>query len=400
MYSEKIRELINYIEKTKALNFQIERNDLREETDYIKNSYFKLLAVLLVQGTEIQPGQKNLYERLIAGASCDYTIHDYICQALDIEIKEYVEFMNQCRELPVRYSFVLDVLLLTVINEREEEQVKLAAHFIEALRIEKDIMKYLCALAKAILEQDVVQYMYCDAIRPQKISDEFGKNYISTDVEPGIWNYNSKSLLYSTELSEVNTVLLEEIEKADFPVIHMKNIHIKPYQHKFVFSGYEKIIFENCYFDSNQAINILECMELEIIGCKFQEFSFRVFHLSNVPKVIIKDTIFENCILSCDVGNSSDSEHCSSCVAFSKGTEEITYIENCRFKKCRVENKYSVNADTILFNRICQVKNSSIHNCLGLYNFSAGEGYGMWSPLFPETSVNIGCNISDSGLFC
>ena len=100
MRSEKIKDLIRYIENTKAIDFQIERNDLKGETDYIKNSYFKLLAVLLVQGAEIQLGQKNLYERLIAGAGCDYQMNDYICQAYDIEIEEYLNFMEQCKELP------------------------------------------------------------------------------------------------------------------------------------------------------------------------------------------------------------------------------------------------------------------------------------------------------------
>lgn len=401
MYSEKISELINYIEKTKALDFQIERNDLREETDYIKNSYFKLLAVLLVQGTEIQPGQKNLYERLIAGANCDYTFHDYICQALDIEIEEYIEFMNQAKELKIRYSFVLDVLLLTVINEKKEEQVKLATHFIEALKIERRILKYLCSLAKAILEQNVIQYMYCDANRPQEIAEEFGKYYISTDMEPGIYNCNSECLLYSPMLAEIDTYLFEELEKTNLPVIHMKNIYIKPHQHKFVFSGRKKIIFENCCFESNQVITISKCTELEIIGCKFREFSFRVFYLMDVPKVLMKDTIFKNCILSCSSYYSSEEESRSYCIAISKGTEETTYIENCIFQNCRVENEYDYNAKTILFNRICQVKNSSIKNCLGKMNYRNGKENirSMSSPLFPSMSINISCQISDSGYF-
>ena len=400
MYSEKIKELINYIEKTKTIDFQIERKDLREETDYIKNSYFKLLAVLLVQGTEIQPGQKNLYERLITGAKCDYTFHDFICQALDIEIEEYVEFMNQIKELEIRYSFVLDVLLLTVINEKKEEQIKLAAHFIEALRIEKCTLKYLCSLSKAILEQDAVQYMYCDAKRPQEITEEFGKYYISADMEPGIWNYNSECLLYSPKLAEIDTHLFEELVKTNLPIIHMKNIYIKPHQYKFVFLGHKKVIFENCYFESNQAIEISECEELEIIGCKFLEFSFRVLSLTNVPKVLMKNTIFQNCILSCSSYYSSEEESRSFCIAISKGIEEITYIEDCIFQDCRVENEYDYDAKSILFNRICQVKNSSIKNCLGKMN--CRNGYiekSMSSALFPSMSVNISCEISNSGYF-
>lgn len=398
MGSEKIKELISYIEKTKAIDFKIERSDLTKETDYIKNSYFKLLAVLLVQGTEIQSGQKNLYERLIAGSNCDYQMHDYICQALDIEIKEYVEFMDQCRELPIRFSFVLDVLLLTIINERENEQIKLASNYIEALRIQDNTLKYLCKLTKAILEQDVEQYMSCEAIRPNDIPERFGINYIAMDLRPGIINYDLETMLYAPSLTDVSDALLEELEKSESPIIHLKNIYVKPYQHKFIFSGLQTLIFENCIFESNEAITINESNKVVISGCTFREFSFRVFCLDNVSKMIIENSKFEHCILSCNERYSDEISN-SYCIAYSKDERTAIYLENCQFNTCRVENRAYGSAKNILFNSVCQVKNSKIENCLGYSELSDGKGNAMRSPLFPETSVNIGCEINKSGLF-
>ena len=398
MDKSKIRELISYIEKTKALDFKIERSDLMRETDYTKNLYFKLLAVLLIQGDEIQPGQKNLFERLIAGANCDYEMHDYICQALNIEIDEYVEFMKQNKETELRYAFVLDALLLITINGIQDEQLILAAHYIEALKIENASVKYLCKLTKAILEQDAVQYMYCDSIRPNNVSNIIGKNYITEDIEPGIWKNGSEILLYATELSVVDDRLLDEIVKSDYSVVHMKNISVKPFQHKFLFKNHKKIIFENCFFDSNEAINIVNCDEVEIIGCRFCDFSFRVFQVMDVPKILMKDTSFENCILSCDKYKSWE---CSACVIFSDGKSEITYVENCIFENCRVENRGAGAPSYILLNRVSSVKKSKIINCTGIYYFTNGDGYKAEdSKLFGETSVNNECVIKDSCKFC
>lgn len=53
MSKDRISRLCEYIDKNKAKNYPIHNSILSTETDYIKNSYFKMLAVILEQGQEI-----------------------------------------------------------------------------------------------------------------------------------------------------------------------------------------------------------------------------------------------------------------------------------------------------------------------------------------------------------
>lgn len=143
MSKERIQKLCDYIDKNRAKNYPIHNNFLSDETDYIKNAYFKMLAVILQQGNEIGAGQRNLFERQIVGANCDYSMADYFRQALDIKIDEYVDFTEQCKEMSVKYRFILDALLLTAVDSKDESQIKLVASFVESLKISKVELKYL-----------------------------------------------------------------------------------------------------------------------------------------------------------------------------------------------------------------------------------------------------------------
>ena len=84
MSNDRISRLCEYIDKNKAKNYPIYNNVLNMETDYIKNSYFKMLAVILQQGQEIYDSQRALFERQVEGVECDYQVTDYFRQALEI----------------------------------------------------------------------------------------------------------------------------------------------------------------------------------------------------------------------------------------------------------------------------------------------------------------------------
>lgn len=166
MANEKIKKLCEYMDRNKAKNYPIYNQYLNQETDYIKNAYFKMLAVILQQA-EISNEQRNLFGRMIAGMATDYTEEDYLRQALEIEIKEYVDFSEQCKEMDLKYRFLLDALLLTALDNKDQDQLSLVANFMEALKLQKNEVKYLSMLARSILEQSSLLYIQAENIRPK-----------------------------------------------------------------------------------------------------------------------------------------------------------------------------------------------------------------------------------------
>ena len=183
-----------YIDQNQSKNFSIANHFLEGETDYVKNSYFKMLAVILQQGKEIIKAQNDLLECMIISAQCDYISADYFRQALEVEIEEYVNFTEQYRDMPAKYRFVLDSLILSA-DYLSEDQSKLIADFMEALRITKDEAIYLSALAKAILEQDTARYVTNEENRVENISSDIAREYLKKFIKDDIFINDTITIL-------------------------------------------------------------------------------------------------------------------------------------------------------------------------------------------------------------
>ena len=135
---DKIEALCNYLDKNVAKLYPVSNRSLSDSTDYMKNGYLKLLAVVMQQSGKISPSQLGMFGRIVEGAGVEYTADDYIRMALEIEIDEFVEFSRECRENSLRYRWALDAIILTCVQTETPEQVRLIAQICEAYGILKD----------------------------------------------------------------------------------------------------------------------------------------------------------------------------------------------------------------------------------------------------------------------
>ena len=170
MKTENLKKLNQHINKKKYDNYPIKNILLENESDYIKNNYFKMLAVILQQGTEITDIQSKLFKRMLSGVNTEYTIEDYFRQALEIEINEFIDFTNQCSDMVLKYRFVIDAILLICCDKKDDKQIELAVSFMEFLKLKKEEIEYLSKLCKSILEQDSEAYWEAE-ISDIKIND-------------------------------------------------------------------------------------------------------------------------------------------------------------------------------------------------------------------------------------
>lgn len=67
--SEKMKQLRQYMKDNRGSEKTIQNSLLAENTQYEKNNYFTLLAVILQQVDNIPSGQLAMYKRLVSGAS-------------------------------------------------------------------------------------------------------------------------------------------------------------------------------------------------------------------------------------------------------------------------------------------------------------------------------------------
>lgn len=151
--------LLEQIKKQNYRNYPIKNALLESETDYIKNNYFRHLALTLTQKGEASENQRYLFSRMIEGVEAEDKIEDYLRQAMDIEIDQYIEFMDQLKEKEIRYRFLLDAALIICCDIHTEEQEELLACFMETLKISLADAAFICETTRNVLKQDRDRYL-------------------------------------------------------------------------------------------------------------------------------------------------------------------------------------------------------------------------------------------------
>ncbi|MEG0897654.1 MAG: right-handed parallel beta-helix repeat-containing protein, partial [Ruthenibacterium sp.] len=296
MNKDKIENLCAYIDGNKAQSYPIGNAQLVNATDYIKNAYFKMLAVVLQQGAEITKAQSNLIQRMIAGANCDYAMGDYLRQALAIEVKEYVNFVEECKALPIKYRFILDALLLTAVEVKHEDQLQLVANFVESLKISMDEIAYLVQLAKAILSQSDGDYADSEENKPTSVPLITASEYLM--------GFGNGNLICGHRITIASAFLpgqavnnkIDLANTVKTPVIKLTNMKISLNQCDLVFRNFEKVILENCEFEGGGfSVCMTDCKSVYLSNCSFKDLIGRAIIENGVEVVVFTDTTFENC---------------------------------------------------------------------------------------------------------
>ncbi len=158
MSKNKIDAMYGYLSRHRGYLYPIGTAFLVEATDPLKNSYFKMLAAVLHQGSEITREQQDLFERLIAGAKCECTSCDYCHQGSELKTEDFVKIAEQYRDSPLRYRLILDAAVLSGTGVQSKRQESMISALIDCLQLQKTESEYLVQLAKSVLTKDRAAY--------------------------------------------------------------------------------------------------------------------------------------------------------------------------------------------------------------------------------------------------
>lgn len=423
MSSERIKQLCDYIDQNKAKNYPIRNEILKSEEDFVKNGYLRMLAVVLQVGDSIQDGQMNLYKRMVAGAEAENSVEDYMRQAMEIEIQGYLDFVSACKEGELKYRFVLDAMLLTVDGEEKENRLKFITSFCENIKLKKEEMSYLVAMAKAILEQSESKYV--DAFIEKDMENVAIEEDVFDGYMSGIWTgkdniyENEKATIFRPESDEdVTSERLQYMQNIGTPYIKIIGAKIDLSKQELTFEEKQRIIFENCVFIGNEKdvfdacdhvkkrkpILINRCKNVQMVNCKFRNFASRVIYVEMTENVYIQNSMFINCCYvflnydnaGGDLGGVFYSED-------SKETVEI-HMVNTVFEKCGGENWYAGDRGLCISNCKVDAIECTFKSCYYKKETWGGKdgkrvSNESFDTLFPVNSKAIRCKFEDSARF-
>lgn len=425
MSSERIKKLCEYIDQNKAKNYPIENSMLYESEDFIKNGYLRMLAVVLQVGNNITEGQLNLYKRIVEGASAENTTEEYMRQAMEIEIQEYTDFVNSCKEEELRYRFVLDAILLAADGDNKEGQLKFIASFCENIKMSKEELDYLASMAKAILEQSEAEYVDTFVEKSlEDISEDLFAEYMNAifDRQDKIYASDNAILFRPLSESDVTASGIEAIQQAKQPYVRIIGAHINldAWNLSLVFKEKEYVIFEDCVFSGAgknmiaskfNLLNLQSCKNVLIYNCEFKNFDTPVLLVEKIGDMRIINTKFEKCIYCYD----------RECRRWEKlgGVIQSTkpeamgniQIDNCKFEDCGGKNVSDYESSEIISN--CKIKSleSTYINCWNYNDCYHKDGFrgelvggeidydSNQRTLFTSKSRAINCTFKNSAYF-
>ena len=299
MDKDKISILCEYLDNTVAERYPVSNKDLAESTDYIKNGYLKMLAVVMQQSGTITEPQLKMFKRIIAGADTDKQAEDFLRMALDIEIDDYIQFSDECKDLQLKYRWMLDAMIVTCVQDRTDEQLKLIAQFAESYEITKEELEYIATMAKAIIAMDESAYVSAYEVKADSISDVIFSDYMYLISKKCVCSNDNMTIFQPTHDQNITAQMLEKIEELNTPCVKIIGANIRADDCEILFKNREKVILEGCTFTGGdkRSIYFNDCKEIIINNCEFKDFSTRTIIFGKADKVLVIGSRFNNCNL-------------------------------------------------------------------------------------------------------
>ena len=295
----KIDKLCEYLNDNVEERYPIENKVLANNTDCIKNGYLKMLAVVLHQSKNIHDSQLNLFRRIVLGANVENKVEDYLRMALDIEIDDYIKFSNDCKNIDLKYRWILDALIITCVENNESKQIELLAQFCESLKITKNELKYIATMAGAIVKMSSTEYVNAYELKENTIPDNVFSDYMYLICNSCVCYNEQMTIFQPTCKEDVTVQVLERIKEINTPCLKIIGAIIDGAKGDIIFEKRSKVILENCEFKNvnNCSLVFNKCKEIIISNSCFENFKKRVFFFDYSNSIVVRDCKFKNCKL-------------------------------------------------------------------------------------------------------
>jgi coenzyme F420-reducing hydrogenase delta subunit len=405
MGTEKINALCEYLNNNVAKRYPVTNRILNDSTDFIKNGYLRMLAVILQQVGDVSKPQLEMFKRIVEGVSADHTAEDYLRMALDIEIADYTNFTDECKNLDVRYRWLLDALIVTCVGEHQDSQLTLIAQFCESLEISKDEIKYVAEMAKAIIGMDKSGYVTALENNVDTVSSMTFSDYMYLILDDCVFGNGHMTMFQPRGSQDINVDNLNKIKEVETPVVKIVGADINLGELSLQFKNKESVILVGCNFTggSKYPIEFNQCNRIVIKDCSFTGFKTRTLVVEEVDTIVIEGCTFKDCQYKY-----TEWEHWYKLggVIYSNSASKVKLlnITNSSFVSCG-----GINANKYLSTVFISNINSTVNNCkfTDCWHYSEGNiknesNTFHFQPItmFPSDSQATNCTFEDSAAFC
>lgn len=389
---ENIKQLEEYLKSNKEGNNPIHNKLLENGTDYLINSYLKMLAVILQIEQKVSEEQLVMYLKIVLGIHTENSVKDYLRMALEMEIEDYNNFIEDMRYSPLGYRFLLDAFVMISASETQKKQMQFIAELMQSLEIEEKESKKLIMLARSITELNEELFWHSSELEPDCITSLVYYDYIKIIHRSKIVSNDNMIVICSMDKESIT---VEEVEKQcchSVPLVKMIGINLELNGKELFFRNAEKIVIDSCTFigGRSSSFQFEKCKNITITNTNFKNFSNRTlqlemisgivniqnckfidcrllafkrklkeliagviysYHPKSIKEVSIQDTIFTNCGILCQGFNLDEDE------------EDMEFIRLKQFDKQEIRLLNDEFGIGFIANIVCDVVDCQFNNC-------------------------------------
>ena len=291
-FEERIDKVREYFKEHKAERYPFENTALSEKDEYIKSLYFRMLCTLIRYTGEASEMQVLYVKRLIAGCKGEREFQDYMKMALDLDISDVEEFISVFREDGLRYYFCIDGAILLSAAETEEKKYELLAELIETLGITHGELKYLAAVAQAVVLQSSEKFDEAKTFVPDTLCPLSMYHYVQGFYAGAIVDTPNEIHIFSCDRSEVDL--------SAYGVLKNKKVIIEniscSLKGNVILEGCAEVIIRNCKFMGSQyhfEFNTIGNVVIE--NCDVRDFTNRFAYFTDTNNFTVLNNRFLNC---------------------------------------------------------------------------------------------------------
>lgn len=378
----------NIMQDIKVKNNVITNKFLSEAEDFLKDSYLKMLGVIIKQGKSDNINQDITFARIIAGVNVDNSIQDYYRFARKIKCEDIDYFCETFKDNDLKYRFIVDAFIIVGVGEPDDNQISAITDIMEAMVMNKKQAEYLSILSKSIIEQDENIYTYFAKIEGEDINTDLFSDYTDKYIIKDIWeNKGDLTIRKNIEtkgmsIYDLNGQIVEGYysDSPSYMVVDSKEFFLDNANITFndsyglKFDKNNVVVICNCVFTSKSSgmgsavFNFVSCKKVILYNCIFQDFSKKIISSSRAEEVKIKNCKFINCKFRY-VNNSLHShknwENVGGVIsAYNSGLHTIS---NSEFTNCGCYCQDWHYASAAIADCLAEVSNCKFENCWQSY---------------------------------
>lgn len=355
--NKNIEEIRKMLKDLKSKKYEIVNPDLVELDEYIKSLYIKVLCTVVQYENDPTDMQILFLKRIINGIGVEDSVEEYMRKALEISEQDIQEFLSIVGDSKIKYYFATDGLILLSIGSNNSKDYEYLAELIELLGIDKDDLKYLCTVAKSILQQESSFYDEAKEMINERVEKLNFTPYIQNYYAGAITDTDTEKHYYAPDKKLSEIMEYPTIFKGRKVVFENVALNIKE---EWKFEGCEEVIFKNCLIlGDKHSFTFSSIGKLVFDNCKVKDFSNRIAYTQSINKLEIVNSEF----IECGYTGSGDNR---GGMFWASGSEfkEIKVVNNelinCYIKASTYRYNYGVTAILIGFEGSSEIIQSFI----------------------------------------